>query len=181
MAFPLYLHKFKTVTMKKTVLLLCLLPTAYCLSGQSMKPKDAQFVTNASKASLFEIKLGELSIAKAFSDSVKILGRQIIVDHTKANDDLKTMAVSRNITLATELDAEAQMHWNELSAKSGADFDKTFVDMMISCHQKDISLFKEETNSGSDKEVKSWAAITLPVLEHHLLMSQDLSVDIRQK
>lgn len=38
--------------------------------------------------------------------------------------------------------------------------------------------FKDEDIDGSDTDVRTWASVTLPVIKHHLLLSEDLSVDL---
>jgi putative membrane protein len=164
--------------MKKAVLFLFLVLAVYLLKAQSLTDKDVRFVQNSYQCGLYKVRLGELTAAKAKSDSVKVLGRQILVEHTKANEQLKTMAVAKNITLPDLLTAEDQKHYDDLSAKSGADFDEAFVQQMIADHKKAVATFKDEDLEGSDTDIRTWAAVTLPVIKHHLMLSEDLSVDL---
>jgi len=57
---------------------------------------------------------------------------------------------------------------DKLSKKSGADFDKAYVDMMVEDHKKDIAAFKKAAGSVSDNDIKNFATTTLPTLQKHL-------------
>jgi putative membrane protein len=45
---------------------------------------------------------------------------------------------------------------------------------MVSDHQEDISLFEKEAKSGKDKNLQQLASTTLPTLNEHLQMIQDI-------
>jgi putative membrane protein len=62
-----------------------------------------------------------------------------------------------------------------LNKMSGAAFDKAYVSLMVKDHKKDVAEFKKESTSGKDADVKSWAGTTLPTLQDHLKMIEDIS------
>ena len=59
----------------------------------------------AARGGLAEVELGKLAQEKAASDQVKNSGKRMVHDHSKANDELKSLAESRKITLPIDLDA----------------------------------------------------------------------------
>jgi putative membrane protein len=61
----------------------------------------------------------------------------------------------------------------KLEDKSGADFDKAYMDMMVKDHEKDVKEFEEASKDAEDSDLKAWAAKTLPTLQHHLEMAKD--------
>src|SRR3954468_10396471 len=134
---------------------------------------DQMFVMKAAKGGLAEVQLGQLAADKASSDEVKKFGQRMVTDHGKANDELKSLAQSKNITLPTDLDAKDKATHDRLSKLSGAAFDRAYMQAMLADHQKDVSEFRTESKSGSDPDVKAWAAKTLPTLEDHLKMARD--------
>jgi len=93
-------------------------------------------------------------------------------DHSKANDELKTLAQSKNITLPSEIGAEEKALRDRLMKLSGPAFDQAYMKAMVSDHFKDVNEFKVESKSGKDPEVKAWAAKTLPTLEEHLKLAR---------
>jgi len=70
----------------------------------------------------------------------------------------------------------------ELSGKSGAEFDKAFIDMMVEDHQKAISLF-EQANSEkfSDAGLRKFVSDQLPGLRNHLSRAQQLQKEVDSK
>jgi putative membrane protein len=75
--------------------------------------------------------------------------------------------------LPNALSKDGQKHYDELSGKSGEEFDKAYAKLMVQDHEKVIAKFKKESEKGEDPDLKSWAAKTLPTLEHHLKMSKE--------
>ncbi len=135
---------------------------------------DEKFAIDAAKAGAKEIKLGQMAISKGTTPEVRQLGQMMVDEHTKAAAELQASADRKGIKLpSAEADAECKKCCEDLSKKTGKEFDKAYTEMMVKDHKKVIALFKTEKDSGKDADLKSWAASTLPTLEHHLQMSED--------
>ncbi len=50
----------------------------------------------------------------------------------------------------------------------GAEFDKSYCDMMVKGHQDAIEEFTNAATHGSDNDIKTWAESKLPSLKNHL-------------
>jgi putative membrane protein len=96
----------------------------------------------------------------------------MVDDHTKASEELKPIAMSKNVMLPTEMDSKHKSAMEKMSGMSGSQFDMAYVKMMIKDHEKAVSMFQKEANNGKDAEAKAFAAKTLPVLQMHLDMSR---------
>lgn len=92
----------------------------------------------------------------------------MITDHTKAANKLMALATAKNITLPTAPSADHQKAIDDISKKTGADFDKAFVDQMVTDHKGAVSLFSGESKNAVDTDLKAFAASTLPTLQGHL-------------
>jgi putative membrane protein len=92
----------------------------------------------------------------------------MIKDHSAAGEKLKALAKNKGITLPDSLDESGLKIRAKLSAKSGKDFDKAYVEDMIEDHQKDIKEFESAIQTLNDPELKSFATTTLPTLKMHL-------------
>jgi len=141
-------------------------------SANRLTPGDSTFATKAAQGGMAEVKLGELAKEKASSQAVRDFGQKMIDDHTKANDELKGIAGRKSITLSTSLDSKDQATYDRLSKLSGPAFDRAYMRDMVSDHRTDVNEFKREANSGTDTELKSFAAKTVPTLEEHLRMAE---------
>ena len=88
--------------------------------------------------------------------------------HGKANEELKTLAASKNISIPDSLSDKKRDKYNELAEKKGADFDKAYAAYMVEDHKEDIEAYKKAAENAKDAEIKSWAAGKVPVLQQHL-------------
>jgi putative membrane protein len=140
--------------------------------ASSIKP-DQMFITDAAKGGMAEVELGKLAAQKASSPDVKQFGQRMADDHSKANDELKSLAQSKNITLPSAIDAKDKALEKRLSRLSGSAFDRAYMQAMVNDHRKDVSEFRRESQIGKDPDVKQWASKTLPTLEDHLKAALD--------
>src|SRR5688500_5897952 len=135
---------------------------------------DTEFAVAAADGSMFEVQLGQLALTKASSPKVKEFAQSMVDDHTKANEELKSLAQTKNITLPSTISEEKQKDYDKLAEKSGADFDKAYSEFMVKDHKDDVDQFKKAAEKCEDADIKSWAAEKLPVLENHLSMAESM-------
>ena len=134
----------------------------------SASTSDQDFMVAAAQINLTEMKLGEIAIQNGQREDVKDFGRRTVKDHTAINDDLKTLAAQKNVTLPETLDAKNQMMVDKLTALTGSDFDKAYITGMFKGHKKAVKAFKAESAATGDADIKSFADKSLPMLEEHL-------------
>ncbi len=127
-----------------------------------------QFVQKANGGGMMEVEMGKLAASNAQSDRVKSYGQMLVNDHSAALNDLRSMAGRNGITVSTAMMPEHQGHIDMLKNKSGASFDKAYMDMMVKDHVKDIMDFKKASGNLKDSSYAMFARKTLPVLQKHL-------------
>jgi putative membrane protein len=135
---------------------------------------DTTFARGAASGGMAEVSMGKLAQQKGSSDSVKEFGKRMETDHSAAGDKLKDIAGKDGITIPGGMSQKDQATYNKLSKLSGADFDKAYATQMVQDHQKDIAEFQKEASNGSNPDVKNFATETLPTLQEHLRMAQDM-------
>jgi len=167
---------------------------------------DEKFIKDACRGGKMEVQMGNLGVQRAQNPQVKEFAQGLIDDHTKANSELKQLAMSKGLTVSEsdsiaegtdttdadrtrvrergETDQDAKGGHKEhtglkkLEALSGADFDREFVRMAVKDHEKDISEFEKASQKVEDSEVKAFAAKTLPTLREHLQQAKSLQSEI---
>ena len=155
-------------------------------AGQSSKSADAaaagklsatdtKFVHEAAVGGLAEVALGKLAAQKASSPDVKQFGQRMVDDHSKANDELKTYASQKGVTLPADLDQAHKATEARLSKLSGEAFDKAYMADMVKDHDKDVAAFKHASTAASDADLKAWASKTLPTLQEHQTMAKSIN------
>jgi putative membrane protein len=111
-------------------------------SATRSSSKDQTFFNTAAQGNLTEVAAGGLAVAKSANFDVKAFGQRIIKDHSKASGELSNLAVQKNFSLPSELDAAHQMGIDRLTTLSGAAFDQAFAEMMVTDHVKASSLIE---------------------------------------
>ena len=137
-------------------------------TGIAVDQNDAKFATDAANAGLAEVAAGKLASEKAVDAQVKEFGEMMVMDHTKANEELMAIAKTKNITLPTAPDADHQKMAADLAAKSGKDFDKAYVDAMVDGHKKVESMLEDASKNCKDADLMAFATKTLPTVKAHL-------------
>ncbi|HKR12153.1 MAG TPA: DUF4142 domain-containing protein [Pyrinomonadaceae bacterium] len=141
---------------------------------RNMSSQDRNFIMDAAMGGMMEVELGRMAAQQGASDAVKQFGQRMVDDHSQANTELMSIASSKGITLPAELDPKHREHVTKLSGMSGAEFDRAYVKMMVSDHEKDVSEFEKQSTKGADPELKAFASKTLPTLQQHLQMARAL-------
>ena len=136
-------------------------------STTTVKEDDSEFLVEAASGGMMEVQAGQIASTKATHPRVKAFAAMMVRDHTKANEELKGLASTANITIPTTLGEDHQKHVNELNEKSGKEFDKAYMSLMVDDHKDDVDKFENASNNAKDANVKAFAAKTLPVLRMH--------------
>jgi len=129
---------------------------------------DQDFAVNTANAGMTEIQAAKLAQQQGSSADVKKYAAMMIKDHTAAADTLKMIAAKKNLTLPADLSNDSQKDLADLQKKTGKDFDKAYLKMMVSDHKKVIKSFEDESKNCSDADIRAFADNTLHTLRHHL-------------
>lgn len=132
---------------------------------------DLQFLDMMMMHHADGVKMAQMGVDKAQNAGVKALAEKMAADQQKDIGEMETMRDShfsgqpkaemmtvkgREITMEMMMKmSEADMQ--KLEAASGAEFDRTFLDVFMKHHQMAIDMSKEETSKGKDAEVKKKA------------------------
>jgi putative membrane protein len=138
----------------------------------NLKHHDRAFMMKAANAGNKEIAVSQAVMDKLSNSQLKDFAQTMVTDHTAAGAELATLAASKNVTLPSP-DASIADDW---SKKTG-DVDRKYVKEMVSDHEDAVKLFEKATKS-TDADIAAFAQKTLPTLQHHLMMAQDLAKTI---
>lgn len=139
-----------------------------------------EFPLKAASGGMMEVQLGQLAQKNGQSQRVKNFGAMMVKDHSKANNELKAIAETKNISLPTTLIPEHQEHVTMLQKVTGAEFDKQYMEMMTKDHKEDIDEFDKASKNSADADLKAFASKTLPVLRVHLDSAQAINNSLKK-
>ncbi len=149
-------------------------------SALGIAPKTEDFIKEAATSDMFEIEAAKLAQQKGDADEKKF-AEQMIADHTKTSSELKGMVPSdMTSAIPTSLDDSSQKKLDKLRDAKPDDFASDYDPMQVSAHKDAVSLFERYAQGGGDPKLKDWAGKTLPALQHHLQMAEQIDQN-RQK
>jgi putative membrane protein len=136
---------------------------------------DHSFITKAAGAGLAEVSEAKIAVKNASSPDVRQFAQQMIADHSNVNRQLKRIAIAEGIKIPSRPGPADRAAAGRLSRLSGADFDIAYVADQVNAHQDAVELFSQERQMGSDARLKAFATQTLPTLQNHLAMVNQLA------
>jgi putative membrane protein len=151
----------------KTLLLIGLLAIPAVALTASKDP-DTKFYTTLAQGGLNEVDLGKLAQQKASDPKVRDFGAMMVKDHSAANEQLKSLAASKNIKLPDHVSSTQEAGNVKLDVLTGSAFDKAYVQNQITAHQDTVKLLNKEIASGRDPDAKAFAQKVLPTVNSHL-------------
>jgi len=137
--------------------------------------QDATFVMKASESDMAEIAMGKLAMQHAASPAVKQFAQKMVEDHTASSKELMQIVTKSGVPAAKHVSSHHKEMIEKLSNLKGADFDKMYMSGQVKAHMTAVKLFRDESQNGQDANIKAFASKTLPIIEHHLKMAQQIA------
>jgi len=131
-------------------------------------------IGDIARGNMAEISLSQVAVTRSQNEAVRQFAQMMVTDHTAAGNELQTLATSKNITLPTAMDQKHQSAMTKLGGESGSEFDRDYMKQMVNDHEKILSLLQKEANSGTDADLKAFAAKTVPTVQSHLTAARSL-------
>ena len=130
-------------------------------AGSKLSAADKSFMMNAAKGGMMEVESGKMAAQNGQNADVKKFGNRMVTDHSKANNELMALAKEEGVSLPG---AKSPGKWKS---------DKDYMDMMVKDHQADLAEFQKEAQSGTDPDVKAFAAKGAKMVSAHLKLAQE--------
>ena len=131
---------------------------------------DKLFSMKAAQGGIFEVKSSSMALNKTKNKQVMMVARRMVKEHTAANEELKTVAQDKGMTLPADTDPKHKAILAKLSGLSGSAFDKSYMASQEAAHAATVKLFETEIATGQDKDVTAFASKNLPTIEDHTKM-----------
>jgi len=142
---------------------------------------DKEFVMQAEKDNIQERVLGRMAQEQSQNSAVKDYGKTLVKDHNEALQKLVDFMEKNGIPQPKGLPEERGEAVKKMQGLSGAAFDREFVNMMVTDHQKAVDAFRHAAATAQNADVRDYAKSVLPTLEKHLKDAQDLQHKIDAK
>jgi putative membrane protein len=141
---------------------------------------DRLFAQLVAAGGMAEVDLGKLAAGKTGQDKVKRFANRMVDDHSKGNDQLKSISEKSKIPLPDAPDPDHQKMRVDLEKLDGAPFDLAYLKAQVIDHQKTVQLLIWEIGQGQDADLQRFAKMTLPTVLEHLQMAKELQAELQQ-
>lgn len=135
---------------------------------------DKKFLAMAAQSDQNEIALSQAAYQKATNPAVKAFAEKMVKEHTKMTASMKPFADSWDLTAPMGPDADHQKELDKLNGLSGKDFDKEYMDQMVSDHAKALDAFTSEAKDTKDVKFRTAVIKGKTAVAAHKNMAYDL-------
>jgi putative membrane protein len=144
---------------------------------------DVKIVAHLHHLNLMEIDLGKAA-QKSSNASVKSYGDTLVTDHGSADKDLMAFAKAHKLNMIPaekpQTDAERQEKKEMAAAMArvkalrGAEFDREFLNMALTDHEKELTKIDTAIGSASNPDLQALLRDYKPVLQRHADQARNL-------
>ena len=123
-----------------------------------LSAKDQKFLSQIAAGGVQAVQDCKVA-SKQGGDTLKGVASRIVSERSKSNDELLALAKKKGLGLGTD----------QIKARNmgGSNYDKQFVHTLGRDLDEDVKLLSAAAQSSDDKEVKTWAGKTLPMVKSH--------------
>ena len=150
-------------------------PETRAAQGAAVSNPDRAFVEAAAAAGIAAVEMARVAQQRGGSVGLKAHADRIVADHAKARRELASIAATKGIAVPDRMSGKNQRKLARLRTLRGEKFDAEYLKAQLAANKRVISLFKRESESGEDVDLKAFAGAALPTLQQHLAMATDLS------
>jgi putative membrane protein len=146
---------------------------------KTLQEDASKFLVKSYESGMYEIQLSQLAATNGLDTDVKNLAATLVTDHTAINNKINAIAASVNFILPAAINADHQKDLQDMGKLTGANFDKKYIDAIVSGHEKSVSNYKDAYKNLAESDTKNFAGQTLPKIEDHLAMAKKVQDRIK--
>lgn len=140
----------------------------------TVSPADKRFIGEATQVNLMAITMGNSAEERGTTPAVKDFGRDLAHQHAAANQQLEQVAHGLGLVPPTAITARNRTIMGNLDRKSGTQFDTAFLNQTIRDQNAALNIFRREAQTGTNPELRQYAANMVTSLENHVAESRNV-------
>jgi len=140
---------------------------------QPIENTNDKFLEEVFSSRMVATNEAKLAVKIGSTPAIRAYGAEMIKDQNTLYAEIKKIASGRNILFPKSVNYISAQGRESLTGKKGTDFDLSYKQNTKADLEKDITLFKQASNS-NDISVSEFANKFLPMLESHLAQVKSL-------
>lgn len=160
--------------------------SSFAAWAQGAGPTDPQIAAIVVTANQVDIDAGKLAVAQSTNADVKDFGQQMVTGHTGVNRSATELVTKLKVTpedndVSKSLKSDAEASASNLQGKSGADFDKGYIDREVAYHQAVLDALDKTLIPGAQNaELKALLEKARPSFAAHLARAKDIQTALNK-
>jgi putative membrane protein len=102
----------------------------------------------------------------------------MVANQASAGDELEKIAINNKVRGGDSVSTAHQQAIANIAALSGTDFDKAYIQLVVTNHQNAVKLYSAATNDRIE-DIQRFARKTLPVLKMHLDSANTINAGLK--
>jgi predicted outer membrane protein len=141
-------------------------------------PADRDLLVKVRLAGLWEGPTGQQAEQQASSDEVREVGRKIATEHAQLDEEVRKVANQLGVLLPSSPSSQQVAWMNEISAQSGSDYDRVFVQRLRAAHAQVLPVISQVRATTQNALVRQFATTASEfVTRHHEYLESTGLVD----
>jgi putative membrane protein len=136
---------------------------------------DGRFMAEVVQSNRLVMKASELAVERTKRDDLKAFATEIRDEHAEMDKHLEALGDKLNVKLPKAMADAQQTTFDVLQKTTDAEFDRTYMDTMVSQHRKLVTLFEETSKATKHPDVKAFVDLKLPRLQAHQEKARELA------
>jgi putative membrane protein len=125
-----------------------------------------------------ENDLARLAETRAENSDVRRFAQKMVADHNRLQTEWVNMAAASGLTINPSYGKKHRKKLEDLQKKSGKDFDRAYMTLMIQNHKDYLTAFRTDGKNAHSTQVRNLVSNDLSTLEQHLSMAQQIGAKV---
>ena len=149
--------------------------------AESASPRTSNFIAKAAATDAFERDAGALAGKRSQNADVRAFADMMVKAHTETTDKLLAVLDKDHLPKPSKMptaDPNQSKQLTDLVNAPKNGFDKAYAHSQVVAHRRALALMQDYADNGDNPDLKTLAADTAPVVQHHLDMAQKLETEL---
>jgi len=138
-------------------------------------PPPQAFAESVAQSDGYELAAAQTALAQSRHPQVRAFAQQMIADHERLAQELRDAAKAAGLEPPfPHVGADQARFLMGLQSLRGDQFDREYGRQQMLAHTSALATLRSYAEKGSDSNLRSWAASSVPMIEHHLQTARQL-------
>lgn len=144
-------------------------------TGGELSSRDRSLMMEVAMGGMMQLEVSRAALEKVTNAEAKVLAQSEVEEQTGVSTKLKEIAAAKGVTLPAAPDAKTQAMVSKIRSMSGAELDRMYVkESGIKGHEKLQKTMSKVQSKAADQSLKALATATMPVIQTHRQVSQQV-------